>query len=161
MLKDVTTQLRPLLRLGVCFPHYLGSGSFFSQVDPHSCATTPLPLRWHWPQSLCHIAVRVTLLKMRGFWTSFCFQVLLLPSAENPRVLNARIKQPDDLTAVSMVQLSFALLVLCRVLLYPPPPLCGQFSPLVGVFLSSPFPSSHIRSSFSFFLLILVTFLLL
>lgn len=42
MLKDVTTQLCPLLRLGVCFPHYLGSGSFFSQVDPHSCATTPL-----------------------------------------------------------------------------------------------------------------------
>lgn len=74
----------------------------FSQVDPHSCATTLLPLRWHCPQSVCHIEVRVTLLKMKGFWALFCLQVLLLPSAENPRVLNARIKLPDDLTAVSM-----------------------------------------------------------
>lgn len=74
----------------------------FSQVDPHSCATTLLPLRWHCPQSVCHIEVRVTLLKMKGFWALFCLQVLLLPSAENPCVLNARIKLPDDLTAVSM-----------------------------------------------------------
>lgn len=44
MLKDVTTQLCPLLRLGVCFPHYLGSGSSLlssrsTQLCHHSAAS--------------------------------------------------------------------------------------------------------------------------
>lgn len=80
------------------FPTTWVQDLLFSQVDQHSYATTLLSLRWHCPQSLCHIAIRVTLLKMRGFWTSFCFQVLLLPSAENPHVLNTRTKLSDVLS---------------------------------------------------------------